>query len=141
MLDLLSEWSGVLWWLAMASLVFFVGSLVLLPWAVTRIPADYFTRSQVPTSPWRRLHPVVFGALLVGKNIIGLVLLLAGIVMLVLPGQGLITIFLGLMLLDFPRRTELERYILSRGPVLRTINWMRVRRGAGKLDVPAVLER
>lgn len=141
MLALISEWSGVLWWLAGASLVFFVGSIALLPWAVVRIPADYFTRAHTPVPRWRSLHPLLSTVLVVAKNFFGLVLVLAGMLMLVLPGQGLITIFLGLMLVDFPQRDRLERYVISRGPVLRTINWMRARRGAEMLRVQTLWER
>jgi len=71
------------------------------------------------------------------KNILGLVLVAAGVVMLFLPGQGLLTIFLGIVLMNFPGKYRLERYIVSRGPVLRGVNWIRRRAGVEELRVDA----
>ncbi len=59
------------------------------------------------------------------KIFFGLCLLLSGLVMLVLPGQGIITILLGLGLLPFPGKHKLEHNLLSRGSVRSTLNWMR----------------
>jgi Putative transmembrane protein (PGPGW) len=63
------------------------------------------------------------------KNLIGGVFVLAGIVMLVLPGQGVLTIMLGIALMNFPGKFQLERWIVSRGPTLWFINRLRRRRG------------
>ena len=123
------------WWLAAISAVTFVGSLAVVPILAVRIPADYFRREHRGPTPWRRRHPVLRLAVLVLKNALGVVLLLGGIVMLFLPGQGLLTIFLGIMLMDFPGKYRLERYIISRGPVLRAINWVRKRGGVQALEL------
>jgi hypothetical protein len=72
----------------------------------------------------------------VAKNLLGYILIVAGILMLVLPGQGTWTIVVGIMLLNFPGKYKLERWIVSRGPVLRSINWVRRRAGRD----PLVLE-
>jgi len=45
--------------------------------------------------------------------------------MLVLPGQGLLTILFGIALLDFPGKYRLERRIVSYPKVLNSINWIR----------------
>jgi hypothetical protein len=45
--------------------------------------------------------------------------------MLILPGQGIITIFIGLILVDFPGKKRLLFYILRNPLVLSTINWIR----------------
>ena len=63
--------------------------------------------------------------LLIGKNLLGGLLVLSGIAMLVLPGQGLLTIAMGLLLMDFPGKHRLERRIVRTRPVLRSINWLR----------------
>jgi len=55
--------------------------------------------------------------------------------MLVLPGQGLLTIFVGLMLLDFPGKYQVERRAVSYKPILRSINWLRQRVGRDPLRV------
>jgi hypothetical protein len=73
-------------------------------------------------------------SLLILKNLLGIVLLLAGIAMLVLPGQGLITMFVSLTLLNFPGKYRLERWVISQGVVFRSINWIRQRRGYRPMD-------
>jgi len=64
-----------------------------------------------------------------------LVLILAGVAMLVLPGQGMLTIVLGIMLLNFPGKYRLERRVARMRPVARSINWMRARGGHPPLKV------
>ena len=61
------------------------------------------------------------------KNLLAYVLVAIGIVLLVLPGQGVLTIVVGLMLADFPGKHRLIRALLTRGPVLAGINWLRAR--------------
>jgi hypothetical protein len=63
------------------------------------------------------------------KNTLGGCLLVAGIFMLVLPGQGILTILAALALLDFPGKRKLEMSILHRPAVLKSINWLRRRAG------------
>ena len=116
-----------LWWLAAASIVTFVGTLIVVPWLVVRIPSDYFTHGKRHKTLWADQHAVVRAVLLIGKNILGGLFVTAGIGMLVLPGQGLLTIAIGVMLLDFPGKYRLERWFATRGPVLRSINWLRRR--------------
>jgi hypothetical protein len=67
--------------------------------------------------------------LLTAKNLLGYILIAAGIVMLVLPGQGTLTILIGILLVDFPGKYRLERWVVGRGPVLQSINWFRRRAG------------
>jgi hypothetical protein len=73
---------------------------------------------------------------LVGKNLLGAVLIVAGLLMLVVPGQGLLTIAVGLALTDFPGKFRLERWIVKRPSVWRTINWLRRRAGREPLERP-----
>ena len=116
-----------LWWLAAASIVTFVGTLIVVPWLVVRIPSDYFTHGKRHKTLWADQRPVVRAVLLTGKNMLGGVFVTAGIVMLVLPGQGLLTIAIGVMLLDFPGKYRLERWLVTLRPLLRSINWLRRR--------------
>ncbi len=123
--------------LAAGSVLMFVGTLVALPLIVARIPADYFVRDHRVRGPWAQRHPAIRLAVLIAKNALGVVLILAGLAMLVLPGQGLVTIVIGLMLTNFPGKFRLERWLIGRGPVLRAINWMRRRAGRPALVPPA----
>jgi UPF0716 family protein affecting phage T7 exclusion len=74
--------------------------------------------------------------LVIAKNLLGYIFVVAGILMLMLPGQGFLTILIGITLIDFPGKYALERWIVSHGSVLRSINW--IRRQAGR--PPLVLE-
>ncbi|NLW82535.1 MAG: hypothetical protein GXY42_12835 [Desulfovibrionales bacterium] len=131
----LENWVDGLWWLAAVSAVTFVASLAVVPFLAVRIPADYFSASRRGDTRWGRRHPALRLVVMAAKNLLGLVLVAAGVVMLVLPGQGLLTIFMGLLLMNFPGKYRLERFIVSRGPVLRGINWIRHRWKVEPLDV------
>ena len=61
------------------------------------------------------------------KIIGGIVLLICGIAMLVLPGQGLLTILIGLSLLPFPGKNKLEQNLLARKSVQSSLNWIRIK--------------
>lgn len=124
----------VLWSLGGASLFMFVATLVAVPVIVVRIPTDYFARPERGTRLILQRHPALGLVVLVLKNLLGLVLLVAGIAMLVLPGQGLLTIVIALTLLNFPGKYRLERWVVSRPPVFRSINWIRRRRGVPELE-------
>ena len=112
------------------SAIMFVLSLLLLPWFLNKIPVDYFAREHLP-SPWKALLQP--RAIL--RNIIGLTVVSAGIAMLVLPGQGLLTILIGLAVMQFPGKFELERWLVTRKGVLEGINWLRQRSGRLPLKV------
>lgn len=119
-----NDWA---WWLGGLSLVTFVGSLVAVPLIVAKLPDDYFIRDHRPAD-WFK-SPRIRIEWLILKNLLGLLLLTAGLAMLVLPGQGLLTIILGLMLMDFPGKASLLHRFALRPSVLRTINWMRRKAG------------
>jgi hypothetical protein len=128
---MLPEWlrlhETMLWWMGAASMLTFVGTLIVIPLLVVRIPTDYFIRDRRHqlSMPNQLSLPRLLGLVL--KNIIGLIFILAGIAMLVLPGQGVLTILLGIMLMNFPGKSTLELHIVQQPTVLRAINWMRQR--------------
>ena len=126
---------ALLWWLAAASVFTFVGSQLAVPWLVVRIPRDYFAPGAPPHPPWAGRHPALRLVFTIGKNVLGLVFIAAGIVMLVLPGQGVLTIVVGIVLLDFPGKHRLLRRIVMQRPVLDSINWLRRRAGREPLIV------
>lgn len=124
----------LLWWLGGLSVVLFVGTLAALPIIVIRIPADYFMRDQRHTS--HRHLPASLLLRRVVKNLFGLVCILAGVAMLVLPGQGILTIMIGLMLMDFPGKRALELRLVQQPAVLRAINTIRAKAHKPALEVP-----
>jgi len=128
-LDWAGENEGVLVAMGVGSLVMFFGSLAALPWVVGRLPADYFAHERRPPSLWADRPAWARWSLRIGKNALGVVLILGGIIMLAAPGQGLLTIAVGLVLLDFPGKYRLERRAGSRPRGGRALNWLRRRRG------------
>jgi len=126
------EQAALLGWLFVGSIASLVLCALLLPVIVVRLPADYFASSR----EHRPQHRTVLAWLWrVVKNVLGLLFLLAGIAMLVLPGQGLLTILIGLLLLEFPGKRELERRLVARPKILALLNRMRRRRGHADLIV------
>lgn len=135
LMEFIAEHDVLLGWLGVVSLLVFVATLFAVPWFVVRIPEDYFVEEKREPLAWSSHHPLIRWPLLILKNLLGLVLLLMGIAMLVMPGQGLLTMLAGLVLLNFPGKFRLERWLVTHRPVLLSINWMRQRRGAPPLRV------
>jgi len=127
MLDWIQANETLLSWLVVVSVVTFLVSLIAIPWIVVRIPADYFSHAARHRTSWADRHPAVRYTLLIMKNVLGLILILAGMVMLVLPGQGLLSIAIGIMLMNFPGKYKLECWIVNHKLVLQLINWFRQR--------------
>ena len=96
---------------------------------IKRIPYDYFVNDKRGMTHYRDRNPILWIITLTIKNLIGYCLILGGILMLVLPGQGLLTILVGLMLSDYPGKFKLEKRIIKTGFILRTVNWYRKKSG------------
>lgn len=119
------------------SLLTFVGSLVAIPWLVVRIPADYFqSRRHLLADPLAKRHPIVRAALLLLKNIAGATLVAVGIALLVLPGQGILMILVGLILMDFPGKFAMEQWLARKPSVLNAMNWLRKRANRPPIQPP-----
>jgi hypothetical protein len=130
----------ILKWFAITSLATFVISGVALPWLMTRLPEDYFLETDDKTRPrWPR-HHALYWTWRVLKNSLGVVLLLAGFVMLVTPGQGILTILAGIWLMDLPGKRRWELHLIGRPKVLTSINWIRRKAGRPPLRVPRETE-
>jgi hypothetical protein len=127
---------ALLGWLFALSVLLFIGSLVVVPWLVTRIPADYFLRPRHLSDRWHSRHPLVRLAFFAAKNLCGIVLVIAGIAMLVLPGQGILTILVGIVCIDFPGKFALEQRLVRERHVTRVINWIRSKANQPPLQVP-----
>ena len=119
--------STILWALGGLSVVTFVGSLIALPWLVAALPRDYFARDEGWVPAWGRHHPLVRWSLRIIKSGLGLALIAAGFAMLALPGQGVLTIVVGLMLLEFPGKRRFIRWLGRRERVRQGLNWLRVK--------------
>lgn len=121
----LAEHKGLLVLAVSLSTFLFFASLILLPIVIVRLPKDYFVRER--REPIRRhtMHPVLWVLMVVLKNMVGVLLMLAGIAMLFMPGQGLLSIFMGVALCNFPGKYRLLRKLLSYRVVRRALNGIR----------------
>jgi hypothetical protein len=117
------------WTLFVASAAMFVVGLIGLPVVLVRLPADYFARRHKPLESLRGRHPAVRWVVLVGKNLLGALLVLVGIPLLPLPGQGLLMIVVGLSLTDLPGKQALLSRIVGRPRIRAAINALRRRFG------------
>jgi hypothetical protein len=131
-------WAEMTVWTAVSGLLIFVVtfgmSILLVGFVIVKLPANYFsshyTSDFLPDSPWL----VRWGAV-IGKNLLGVFLVALGIVLSVpgVPGQGLLTILLGLIMLDIPGKRPLEARIIQRPAVLANVNALRAKYGKDPL--------
>jgi len=106
----------------------FGASLAIVSLVLVKLPATYFRRAQNRKFLANR-PPIVRVLAIIGKNFLGVVLVVVGILLSLpgVPGQGMLTILLGVMLLDFPGKPRLEYWIVGRPKILQTINKLRHR--------------
>ena len=131
------SWQGIGPWIFLGSVLLFFGTLVLMPAAIARLPADYFVSREVRRAD-RARNPVLRYGLLALKNFAGVLFVLSGIAMLVLPGPGIVTILVGLMCLDFPGKRGLELRLVRQPRVHRLIAWIRKRANRPPLLLPPI---
>ena len=122
-----SDHPGLLIGLGASSIIIFITSILGISWFVAQIPEDYFLSSKRKPSKWKEQKPILRLAVLFGKNVIGLSLIIGGLLMLVLPGQGLLTIVTGLLLINYPGKYKLEQKLVTIPSVFRALNWIRVK--------------
>ena len=101
-----------------------VGSILLCGLVIVYLPFDYFL-SKRQTSRIRR--PILWGGLIFLKNLFAIILIIVGIILIPLPGQGVLTILIGLVISDIPGKRKLERRIVRSPAVLSALNHIRSR--------------
>lgn len=109
------------------SAAMFVGSLAAVPWLIARAPRDLFTRTQPPRGSLSRR---------IARNVFGVFLIAVGVAMLVLPGQGLLSLLAGICLADLPGKQRLLRALAKREPVWRALEHLRNKAGVPPFDAP-----
>ena len=130
------EYHQVLGMLAGFSVILFFASILSIPFLVSFIPTDYFQYAEPYRVHHTFKHPVIRLSIIITKNILGWLLIITGAILLVLPGQGLITIIVGLLLINFPGKRNVERKLVSNKKVLHVINWLRKKRNKEPLLAP-----
>ena len=119
------------------SVVASIGGLAAVGLLLVRLPADYFC-DHSPRDFWVHRHPFIRRTGLVLKNLLGAGLVGSGVLLSLpgVPGPGILTILIGLMLLDFPGKRDLERWLIGRPRVARSVNRLRRRYGKSPLECP-----
>jgi hypothetical protein len=111
----------------------FLVGIFLAAVGIVYLPRDYFSHRYQPFS--HRISNVFLRrTYLAVKNVVGVLFVMTGLMLLVLPGQGLLTIAIGLSLTDFPGKHKIVGRLTRRGPVLRGANWLRIKAGKCPLD-------
>jgi Putative transmembrane protein (PGPGW) len=114
----------------------FVVSIIGVPWYVKRLPEDYFSRrEQEKLGIERQPRTLWDSTLIVLQNVVGAMLVFAGLAMLILPGQGLLTLLVGVLMMDFPGKRRIQRRVLAIPSVLKAVNTLRQRSGEPPLIV------
>lgn len=111
--------------LFLLSVAFSFGCIAVV---MINIPADYFSSNYdpqfMPGKPW-----ILRWSAVILKNILGVILVLLGIALSLpgIPGQGFLTILLGLIMLDIPGKRPIEARIIKRPSVHKSIDKLRAR--------------
>ena len=90
------------------SIFIMVISLLSIKWLVNQIPSDYLIKNTTETS-FNKLPVPLRILIFIFKNLLGYLLILGGMIMLILPGQGLLTMMVGLVLSDYPGKKVFEK--------------------------------
>lgn len=134
------ELKALFWWLGVVSFFTFFLSLLLIPWIVGMLSQDCFIKLG---SKEKHPRPLSLLSLLITllRHILGGLLILAGICMLFLPGQGLLTIILGGLMISFPGKERLINQLVAQPKMQRSMDWLRMKRGKTAFDWPVSREK
>ncbi|MGC3970050.1 MAG: PGPGW domain-containing protein [Pirellulales bacterium] len=112
----------------------FFASLATCAVVLLYVPTNYFVEHSRPQIVW----PKSVGGWLwrIARNLLGFVIFLVGVIMIFTPGQGVLSILLGLALMDFPGKHRLVRKLLQSGKVLAAANQWRAKFGKPALEDP-----
>lgn len=124
-------------WVAIVSSLVFLISLLTIPILLALIPEDYFLEYDDYLSHWKKSRPILRFLVLFLRNLLGFLLILVGLVMLIAPGQGVLTILLGVACSTFPGKRTLELRLLRQKKVSESINWIRWKFDKPPLKLPA----
>ena len=129
--------SDLLFLLGSLSIFILIISVFMMVLIISFLPEDYFKSENrnLIFSVQNSRYPLLKLLALITKNFFGILLLLSGILMLVLPGQGILTIITGLVFMDYPGKYKFERKLLRQKGVINSINWIRSRLSKPSLKV------
>ena len=131
LLEYTNTYKNFIFWISLVSLTLFIISILSIRWLVLLIPENYFKEKK--SSFLKEKYFFYWIAFKFIKNSLGYLLIIGGILMLVLPGQGILTIFIGMVLSDYPGKYYIEKKIIQSSIILKTINSIRKKSGKKSL--------
>lgn len=123
-------------WIGGISLATIIVSAFAVPMLIRRLPHDYFLENSEAAEWMRHRHPMLRISFLILKNLLGGVLVLGGLIMFLTPGQGILTLVVGILLLNFPGKRRFEVWLIRRKPLHRAVDWIRRRAEKRPLELP-----
>ena len=130
--DLMVQHRHLLGIVATTSTILLLLSIMATPRIVSLLPVDYLVRHDKPSFK----HPAIRLLVNISRTCLGVALIVSGLIMLIIPGPGLVTLVLGISVARFPGKQKLMQKVASQRAVFRSLNWMRRRHGKPPLQYP-----
>jgi hypothetical protein len=132
MIEMVVQHPSVLAWVSLVSVAGVVFGLPGASRLVCWLPSNYFMVFDKPVTAAKLFRPQIQ----IVKNIAGGILVCLGILMLIVPGQGLLTLFLGLVIMDFPGKRKVIRFLIRRKTIQNSLNWIRRKKRRPPFEFP-----
>lgn len=136
-IEMAVQYSSVLAWVSAVSVAGAVFGLLGVSWLVCRLPSNYFMGFENPKTVPKLFRPQIQ----IAKNLAGGVMVCLGLIMLIVPGQGLLTLFLGLVIMDFPGKRKVIRFLIRLKTIQNSLNWIRRKKGRPLFMFPGFRNR
>ena len=109
---------------------------IVTPWLIVWMPEDYFSNPQ--RYNWLGRKPTIIRVpVRIIKNLLAIALVIAGVILFLTPASGLFPMLLGVVLADVPGKPKLQRWILCRKTVRKSMNWLRGKFHRKPVQMPA----
>ena len=132
--DWISDYNQIIQCAGIVSVFLFFLSLFLLRYVILRLPEDYFIKvSSISKSNSKSLKKIIVR---IAKNALGFLLTICGIILLFTPGQGMITILIGLCLIDLAIVNQFKKKIINNSKVQKALNWIRTKKSVKPFNFP-----
>lgn len=113
--------------MGLLSVLSFAIGLICVPWLINKLDDDFFTlqNHKKRIRKRREQHPLMMVVAMIIRHCAGFILLVAGLTMLFIPGQGVLTILAALVLMEFPGKYRLVMAIVRQKRIRRVLDWIR----------------
>ncbi len=108
--------------IGMVSIAIMLISIFLIPVFIKNIPTDYFINNKYHQMNINNTKQFI---IIIGRNIIGFILIIVGVIMLFTPGPGIITILVALFLMKFKNKAKLEYMLVKNNATFKALNYLR----------------